>query len=89
MVGTYGSKERCGLVKSGSCQMQISHPTVSARTLSQPSCPNCATPMLIARIDPHGAGVDRRTFECANCHHSEIEIVHYAHDVRISQPPRG
>jgi hypothetical protein len=68
--------------------MQIFHPTASARTISQPACPNCATSMLIARIDPHGPGTDRRTFECANCDHSEIEIVNYAADVEMSQSPR-
>jgi hypothetical protein len=63
--------------------VRIFHPTSSARTLSWPVCPNCTTPMLIARIDPNGPGTDRRTFECTNCDHSEIEIVNYADKYNI------
>jgi hypothetical protein len=59
-------------------QMEIFQPTVPSKTMLQPPCPKCATPMWIARIEPHGPGVERRTFECASCDHSEIEIVNFA-----------
>jgi transcription elongation factor Elf1 len=33
--------------------------------------------MVLARIAPHTAGYDMRTFECPACDHSESSVVHF------------
>lgn len=41
-------------------------------------CPQCASSMRLAWIEPdEKAGFDKRTFECANCHHLEIVMVRF------------
>jgi transposase-like protein len=39
--------------------------------IRHPRCPNCSTPMELARIEPDNRGFDRQTFDCSNCEHSE------------------
>ena len=34
-------------------------------------CPECESPMLLARIDPEGPTFELRTFECVKCNHVE------------------
>jgi hypothetical protein len=36
----------------------------SSRAIARPPCPKCGTTMVLARIAPHTAGYDMRTFEC-------------------------
>lgn len=43
--------------------------------IERPPCPSCQTPMRLTRIEPAGPGMDRRSFECDSCQHSEtVEI---------------
>jgi ribosomal protein S27AE len=37
----------------------------------RPSCPNCGTQMLLARITPESIIPDRQTFECLKCNLAE------------------
>ena len=56
-------------------------PEVDLHTIPQigcKRCSECACSMRLAWIEPaNKAGFDKRTFECANCHHSEIVIIKY------------
>jgi len=45
--------------------------------LDRPECPKCGTQMVLARIEPDKPDYDRRTFECAQCGHSESLTVKY------------
>jgi endogenous inhibitor of DNA gyrase (YacG/DUF329 family) len=59
--------------------VQIFHPTnPMSGIIARPPCPECATPMMRSRIEPHGPGLDRRTFECPECSESISEIVNFA-----------
>jgi transposase-like protein len=44
---------------------------------SRPRCPNCGTPMWLARIEPDEPNHDRRTYECPECDRSITEVVKY------------
>jgi hypothetical protein len=37
--------------------------------IDTPKCPRCRARTTLARIEPGGAGHERRTFECIDCHH--------------------
>lgn len=37
--------------------------------IGRPACPKCKASMMLASIEPAGAGVDLHTFECARCKH--------------------
>ncbi len=52
------------------------NPSLTA-VVYRPPCPKCGTEMHIARIDPLGDGMDRRTFECAKCGHSMVMDVKF------------
>jgi ribosomal protein S27AE len=41
----------------------------------RPSCPRCGARMSMTRIEPETPGIDRRTFECAQCQHIETILV--------------
>lgn len=41
----------------------------------QPPCPQCGSPMFMARIDAVSLGVDQRTFQCRNCKFIETTLV--------------
>jgi len=45
--------------------------------LSLPYCPNCSSPMWLARIEPDSPDHDKRTFECPKCENVLSEIVKY------------
>jgi hypothetical protein len=49
----------------------------SQPVIPHPSCPNCGTPMWLARIEPDEPGHDRRTFEWPECDHTITEVVQY------------
>lgn len=45
--------------------------------IDRPECPHCGAKMMIARIEPAAPRVDRHTFECDRCYHSETALVQF------------
>jgi hypothetical protein len=45
--------------------------------LMEPECPTCGRPMMLSRIEPlvDQIGLERRTFECRWCPHTESYAV--------------
>lgn len=57
---------------------RIAHEGVHAPdVLQRPGCPRCGAPMWLTMIEPDRPDHDRRTFECADCEHSEKIVVKY------------
>jgi hypothetical protein len=46
-------------------------------SIARPHCAKCGNLMMLARIEPDTPDHDRRTFECANCGHSEVTVARY------------
>ena len=40
-------------------------------------CVRCDTQMVLSHIEADKPGFDRRTFECAKCHHTETIVMQY------------
>ena len=52
--------------------------TAHSASIKRPRCPKCHTGMMLSRIEPTDKpDHDKRTFECAVCQFSTIEVVKY------------
>ena len=50
---------------------RLQHNLSSPPVTTQPRCPGCGSPLDLARTLKDKRGFELRTFECANCEHSE------------------
>ena len=57
--------------------MRLNGSIPSKQDIHHPNCPNCGTPMWLARIEPDKPGHDKRIFECPVCDRSITEVVKY------------
>ena len=48
-------------------QSQRLSSVIPSAAIGRPACPKCKAPMMLASIEPAGAGVDLHRFECAIC----------------------
>ena len=47
------------------------------KTTLHPTCTKCGEQMHLTLVEPMATGMDRRTFECASCGHSEQQTVKF------------
>jgi hypothetical protein len=52
-------------------------------------CARCGARMSLTRIEPETPGVDRRTFECAQCQHIEIVLVAFTRPPSVGDRRRS
>jgi hypothetical protein len=50
---------------------------VPSAAIGRPGCPKCKAPMMLASVEPAGAGVDLHSFECAVCKHGYETLATY------------
>ena len=63
------SNEMCAPVKGSRIMPKLTN------GLNQPECPKCGTAMMLTRVVPDEAGLERRSFECPMCEHLEEVLV--------------
>jgi predicted RNA-binding Zn-ribbon protein involved in translation (DUF1610 family) len=51
--------------------------TLLRLAVDRPECPQCGGKMMIARIEPAAPRVDRHTFTCDRCDHSETTLIQF------------
>jgi hypothetical protein len=54
--------------------MQPSQFVSTPKTIATPNCPKCGSNMWLARIERDKLDHDRRTFECPDCQHVEVQV---------------
>ena len=54
--------------------MQHSYIRQLQQEIEHPRCARCGAPMWLARIEPDGPSLEKRTFECQVCQYEAIDI---------------